>query len=83
MSAPALASPSVPLSPREAEVCLLLIEGLALKEIAFRLGISTRTAECHRVNIYRKLRVHSRDELVEHYRPSSFQDIHKDSTPQD
>jgi DNA-binding CsgD family transcriptional regulator len=83
MSATASGDPKVPLSLREAEICLLLVKGLALKEIALRLSISIHTADCHRMSIYRKLRLHGLEELVKHYRPSSFQDIHKDSTPQD
>jgi DNA-binding NarL/FixJ family response regulator len=52
---------------RQAEVCLLLVDGLVLKGIAHRLGVSENTANCHRVNIYRKLRVHSRVEFLARY----------------
>ncbi len=58
------ALPTAVLTPREVEVSALLIEGLLVKEAAFRLGISAHTAECHRANAYRKLRVHSRVELL-------------------
>jgi DNA-binding CsgD family transcriptional regulator len=65
-----LASTTISLSPREAEVCLFLVGGLQLKEIALQLNISIHTACCHRKNIYSKLRLHSRNELIERFRGS-------------
>jgi len=52
------------LSPREREVVQLVCEGKASKEIATILGVSLATAETHRSNILRKLRLHSIAELV-------------------
>ena len=52
------------LSPREREVVQLVSEGKASKEIATILNISLATAETHRSNILRKLRLHSIAELV-------------------
>src|SRR5580700_11512247 len=52
------------LSPREREVLQLVSEGKASKEIASNLNISLATAETHRSNILRKLRLHSIAELV-------------------
>jgi DNA-binding NarL/FixJ family response regulator len=54
------------LSPREQQVLQLLAEGLSSKEVATRLEISLKTAETHRVNLMRKLDIHSVSELV-HY----------------
>jgi DNA-binding CsgD family transcriptional regulator len=48
------------LSAREREVLTLAARGLSYKEIARRLGISTRTARNHITNIYGKLDVHDR-----------------------
>lgn len=59
--------PTDSLSPREAEVCLLLREGMMVKEIAGRLGISYRTAEQHTRNLYQKLNVRSRAELFRRF----------------
>ncbi len=59
--------PADSLSPREAEVCLLLREGLLVKEIAGRLGIAYRTAEQHTRNLYQKLNVRSRAELFKRF----------------
>jgi DNA-binding CsgD family transcriptional regulator len=59
--------PADSLSPREAEVCLLLREGLLVKEIAGRLGISCRTAEQHTRNLYQKLNVRSRAGLFKRF----------------
>jgi DNA-binding NarL/FixJ family response regulator len=52
------------LSPREREVVQLVSEGKASKEIATILNVSLATAETHRSNIFRKLRLHSIAELV-------------------
>ena len=52
------------LSPREREVVQLVCEGKASKEIATILKVSLATAETHRSNILRKLRLHSIAELV-------------------
>ncbi len=52
------------LSPREHEVLQLVCEGKASKGIATILNVSLATAETHRSNILRKLRLHSIAELV-------------------
>jgi DNA-binding NarL/FixJ family response regulator len=52
------------LSPREREVVQLVCEGKASKEIASILNVSLATAETHRSNVLRKLRLHSVAELV-------------------
>jgi DNA-binding CsgD family transcriptional regulator len=53
-----------PLSGREREVLLLLMEGLSTKDIAARLFISLNTARNHVQRIIRKLGAHSRLEAV-------------------
>lgn len=52
------------LTPRERQTADLLSKGHANKEIAFQLGISTRTVEAHRARIMSKLNIHSSAELV-------------------
>ncbi len=52
------------LTPREREVVQLISEGKPSKEIAAILNVSLATAETHRSNILRKLRLHSIAELV-------------------
>ncbi len=47
----------VRLSPRELEICNLIKNGLANKEIAALLQISLETVERHRHNVRRKLRI--------------------------
>ena len=42
----------------------LIAEGLTAKEIAFRLGLSPRTAEFHRQCIMERLDLHSTAELT-------------------
>jgi DNA-binding CsgD family transcriptional regulator len=55
----------LPLSGREIEVCLQLALGHSRAEIAERLGVSENTGINHCRNIYAKLDVQSRAELVE------------------
>ncbi len=61
------------LSPRETEILELLCEGLANKEIAHRLGISTETVRVHLKHIYEKLHVRSRTEAAMKFRDSKEQ----------
>jgi len=52
------------LTARESEIAALLQEGLANKEIASLLGITTRTVKNHLHHVYDKLGVHSRGEVA-------------------
>lgn len=52
------------LSPREYQVLRLIAAGKVSKEVAEALHISIHTAETHRSNIMRKLKVHTVAELV-------------------
>ena len=52
------------LSAREREVVQLVAEGRTNKEIATELGVSVKTVDAHRMNIMRRLNVHSVAELV-------------------
>ena len=56
---------AVGLTEKEIEVADLLAEGLSLREIAKKLFISENTAKTHRSNVYKKMQVASREELVE------------------
>lgn len=42
------------LTPRQREVALLMAEGYQNKVIAFRLGLSQRSVENHRIEVMRK-----------------------------
>lgn len=46
------------LSYRETEVARLIASGFPHKAVAINLGISQKTVEKHRDNIYKKLKVH-------------------------
>jgi DNA-binding NarL/FixJ family response regulator len=48
-----------PLTKRELEVLQLMAEGLTTKVIAARLGVTFKTAACHRGRILQKLSVDS------------------------
>lgn len=52
------------LTAREREVFHLIAEGLTTKEIARRLGISTKTAENHRARVLQKLGARNTAEVV-------------------
>ncbi len=52
------------LTKREAEVAGLVSQGLANKTVAGRLGLSEGTVKIHLYNIYRKLRIANRAELI-------------------
>jgi FixJ family two-component response regulator len=52
------------LSKREREVVTILIEGVANRDVARRLGLSPRTVEMHRSNALAKLRVRSIAEVI-------------------
>jgi len=52
------------LTPRERDVAMLVVEGLTDREIAARLALSRHTVGQHAGQIYRKLGVRSRAELI-------------------
>jgi two-component system, LuxR family, response regulator FixJ len=52
------------LTPRERQILDMLVEGLISKEIAARIGVSTRTVEGHRRQVLRKMGVTSAAQLV-------------------
>lgn len=54
------------LTPRQREVLQLLIDGCTMKEIATRLGISTRTAESHKYEMMEGLGVETTAELIQY-----------------
>ncbi len=61
---PSLQAPDASLTPREIEVLRMLGEGLANKNIAWKLGISEHTVKFHITSIFTKLHVSSRAEAV-------------------
>lgn len=52
------------LTRREREVLKLIAEGATTKDVAQRLGISTKTAQAHRNNLKQKLELRTTAELV-------------------
>jgi len=55
---------SLPLTPREREVVSTVVQGLSNREIATKLVVSEDTVKHHLTNVYDKLGVSSRVELV-------------------
>ena len=52
------------LTPRELELTALVVSGLRNRDVAARLGISEGTAKLHLYNVYKKIGVANRVELV-------------------
>jgi DNA-binding NarL/FixJ family response regulator len=52
------------LSPREAEVLRLVVEGLLNKQIALRLGITERTVKAHLTSAYQRIGVADRTQAA-------------------
>jgi two-component system, NarL family, nitrate/nitrite response regulator NarL len=63
-AAPAPQGGNVPLSPREREVLIDLVEGHSNKKIARRLGTAEATVKVHLKNILRKIRVDNRTQAA-------------------
>ncbi len=56
--------PVAALTPRQREILQLLAEGRAVKEIASRLAISSRTVEFHKYQMMETLGIHTNAELI-------------------
>ncbi len=52
------------LTPREQDVCICLAQGLASKNIATHLGISSATVKIHKSRVFEKMSVHTSTELL-------------------
>ena len=63
-----------PLSEREIEVLRLLASGRTNREISHELYVSHGTVKAHAANIYRKLDVHNRAEMVNRAKALGFVD---------
>jgi DNA-binding CsgD family transcriptional regulator len=59
------------LTRREREIMALAVTGVSAKDIAARLYVGERTVETHLANIYRKVNVRSRVELIARFGPPS------------
>jgi DNA-binding NarL/FixJ family response regulator len=64
LTAPDGPIPGTSLTTREVEIITLLAEGKSNKEVAKSLGVSTRTIECHRNHIMRKMKFQSFSDVV-------------------
>jgi len=60
------------LTPRETEVLKLIVQGCTNRQVGEELNISVRTAESHRANLYEKLGLRSRVELVRYARENGL-----------
>lgn len=68
------------LSNREAEVAELVTKGLSNKEVANQLFVTEKTVKFHLTNIYKKMNVKSRAQLIVWCMPhAAF--VEKDSEP--
>ncbi len=53
-----------PITPREQEILQMIVDGNSNKQISDHLGISVRTVEAHRQNLFRKFDVDNIVKLV-------------------
>jgi len=60
------------LTPREKEVCHLLVQGLLNKTIAVRLDITDATVKVHKARVMKKMRADSLQALVKSYLKASL-----------
>jgi DNA-binding NarL/FixJ family response regulator len=56
------------LTPREVEVCILLLDGYTIRQISAMLNIAYSTVNTYNTSIYRKLGVNSKAELIVMFR---------------
>jgi DNA-binding NarL/FixJ family response regulator len=54
------------LTPRQREILQLIAEGHSTKEIAAKLGVSPKTVEAHRAQMFGRLKIHSVAELTKY-----------------
>lgn len=59
------------LTRREREICCILMEGVANKAVAFRLGLSVRTVELHRNNAFKKMNIKSIPQFIKIFMESN------------
>jgi FixJ family two-component response regulator len=62
------------LTPREKEVCHLLVQGLLNKDIAVRLGTTDATIKVHKARVMEKMRADSLQGLVKSYLEASLEE---------
>jgi FixJ family two-component response regulator len=60
------------LTPREKEVCHLLVQGLLNKDIAVQLGTTDATIKVHKARVMEKMRANSLQGLVKSYLEASL-----------
>ena len=58
-------APRYGLTEREVQICALLAQGHTLDAVADRLGLSANTVRSYSKDLYRKLGVHKKQEVVE------------------
>lgn len=52
------------LTPRQREVCALMVRGMTAKQVAIELAISPRTVEDHRLAVFRHFDAHNAAEVL-------------------
>ena len=65
------------LSPREQETARLIAEGLLNKQIADRLGITERTVQVHRANVFSKFGVRNAVQFAQKLMLIKSDDVNK------
>ena len=65
------------LTARQREILQLIAESLGTKEIAFRLGVSTKTVETHRRELMQRLNIHDVPGLVRYAIRNGIVSVHE------
>jgi DNA-binding CsgD family transcriptional regulator len=63
--------PQIHLTAREKEIAQMCAQGLLSKEIAAQLGVSPRTVETHKNNLFKKLGINNTVELMRYMQMTS------------
>lgn len=68
------------LTPQQFRVANMVSEGLLNKQIAYELGVTEATIKAHMTEIFRKLGLHSRTQVVKAMSALAVQPLHDQST---
>ncbi len=69
------------LSKRESEVVILVVQGLTNKQVADRLCVAEKTVKFHLTNVYKRMRISRRSQIIWTLPMAQFIENAKDTEP--
>ncbi len=69
------------LSKRESEVVILVVQGLTNKQVANRLCVAEKTVKFHLTNVYKRMKISRRSEIIWSLPLAEFMEKAKTTTP--